>query len=165
MATSASSHSHTNSLIEELEFLLNGGNAHAPFDQAVKDVSPHLVGKIPPGSAYSIWQLAEHIRIAQWDILEFSKSGEHESPPWPEGYWPKDPNPPNVQAFKKTVERIAADKKAFIALLHDAGENIFKPLPHGDGQTLLREALVIADHTSYHTGEIIVLRRIMGDWG
>lgn len=155
---------HTQFVITELESLLNGGNAHADFDQAVKGVKHEILGKVPKGSAYSIWQLAEHIRIAQWDILEFSKNQDHKSPGWPEGYWPKDPEPPDSQAWKKTLDSIQADRKAFIALLHKAGTEIYKPFSHGEGQSLFREALVIADHNAYHTGEIILLRRILGDW-
>ena len=151
-------------VIKELESLLTGGNAHADFDQAVKGVSHALLGKVPEGSAYSIWQLTEHIRIAQWDILEFSKNQDHVSPPWPEGYWPKDPEPPDAHAWKKSVDRIREDRDEFIALLKKAGSGIYSTFSHGDGQSLFREALVIADHTAYHTGEIILLRRILKDW-
>jgi len=156
---------HLSFVIKELEDLLEGGNAHATFDKAVKGVSADLQGKIPRGSAYSIWQLVEHMRIVQWDLLEFSKGPDHQSPPWPEGYWPRNPVPPDAHSFKKTLDSIAADRKAFITLLRKAGENIYTPFPHGDGQSLFREALVLADHNSYHTGEIILLRRILGDWG
>jgi hypothetical protein len=106
----------------------------------------------------------EHIRITQWDILEFSKAPGHKSPSWPDEYWPKDPVPPNGHALKKSVEQIKADRQAFIDLLRQAGEGIYTPFAYGDGQSLFREALVLADHNSYHTGEIIVLRRIMGAW-
>jgi uncharacterized damage-inducible protein DinB len=151
-------------VIKELEDLLDGGNAHATFDRAVRGVPADLQGKVPKGSAFSIWQLVEHMRIAQWDILEFSKGADHQSPKWPDDYWPKDPAPPDAHSFKKTLDSIAADRKAFIALLHKAGEKIYTPFPHGDGQSLFREALVIADHNAYHTGEIILIRRILGNW-
>jgi hypothetical protein len=152
-------------IIRELELLLEEGNAHASFDRAVKGLTAALAGKIPDGSVYSIWQLMEHIRIAQWDILEFSKGPGHKSPPWPDGYWPKDPVPPNEQALKKSVQQITSDRRAFVELLRQAGEDIYKPFPHGDGQSLYREALVIADHNSYHTAEIILTRRLLGAWG
>ncbi len=155
---------HTTFIIEELEMLLEEGNAHATFEKAIKGLPLPLLGKVPDGSAYSIWQLVEHIRITQWDILEFSKGPGHKSPGWPDEYWPKDPAPPNAHALKKSLEQIVSDRKAFIALLSEAGESIYKPFPYGDGQSLFREALVIADHTSYHTGEIILLRRILGAW-
>lgn len=152
-------------VIAELKELLETGNAHAPFEKAVMDVPPQLLGVLPEGSAYSIWQLTEHIRIAQWDILEFSRNPDHVSPAWPDEYWPKDPAPPNAQSWKKTLDQIAADKKAFIALLHKAGAEIYTPFPYGDGQSLFREALVLADHNSYHTAEIVLTRRVLGAWG
>ncbi|MBN9384339.1 MAG: DinB family protein [Chitinophagaceae bacterium] len=155
---------HTDFIIDELVALLEEGNAHASFEKAVKGLTIPFLSKVPDGSAYSIWQLIEHIRIAQWDILEFSKGPGHKSPEWPDGYWPKDPAPPNEHAVKKSVQQVMTDRNAFIRLLHQAGENIYKLFPYGDGQSLFREALVIADHTSYHTGEIILLRRIMGIW-
>jgi hypothetical protein len=155
----------TNSLIiRELEALLDEGNAHASFDRAVKGLPASLLSKVPDGSAYSIWQLIEHIRITQWDILEFSKGPGHKSPKWPEEYWPKDPAPPNEHAIKKSLQQIASDKKAFIDLLRQADADIYTPFPYGDGQSLFREALVIADHNSYHTAEIILTRRVLGAW-
>jgi hypothetical protein len=155
---------HTKFIVDELSDLLETGNAHASFDDAIKGMPTELLGKVPDGSAYSIWQLVEHVRITQWDILEFSKGPGHKSPSWPDEYWPKDPVPPNGHALKKSVEQIKADRQAFIDLLRQAGEGIYTPFAYGDGQSLFREALVLADHNSYHTGEIIVLRRIMGAW-
>lgn len=152
-------------VIKELEDLLNKGNAHAPFERAIKGVDQKLLGLVPTGSAYSIWQLVEHLRITQWDILEFSKGPDHESPHWPDGYWPKEPAPPNAHSWKETLDQITKDKKEFIQLLHKAGEKIYTPFPYGDGQSLFREALVLADHNSYHTAEIILTRRVLGDWG
>lgn len=151
-------------IIDELTALLEEGNAHVSFERGVKGLPPHLLSKVPEGSVYSIWQLIEHIRITQWDILEFSKGPGHKSPEWPGEYWPKDPAPPNEHAVKKSIQQIISDRNAFVKLLHQAGENIFKLFPYGDGQSLFREALVIADHTSYHTGEIILLRRLLGVW-
>ena len=143
---------------------MNGGNAHASFEDAVKNIPENQLGVIPEGLPYSIWQLTEHIRIVQWDLLEFSRNPRHKSPKWPEGFWPKDPAPPDKQAWKRSMEQIRADRKAFIDLLHDAGEDIYTPFSYGDGQSLFREALVLADHTSYHSGEILVLRRLLGNW-
>ncbi|EHQ29963.1 DinB family protein [Mucilaginibacter paludis] len=144
--------------------LIKGGNAHATLDDALSDLPTQLRGVIPDGLPYSIWQLAEHIRIAQWDILEFSKDQAHQSPKWPEGYWPKETAPQDDAAWHQTIDQIKKDTDSFIALLNDKNNDLYTPFPHGDGQTLLREALLIADHNSYHTAEIIVIRRLLGAW-
>ena len=154
----------TKLIIKELEALINKGNAHASFEEAVRGISLHLLGAVPNDVPYSIWQLVEHIRIAQWDILEFSRNPNHQSPKWPDDYWPKERKPSDSKAWKKSLDQIASDRKAFTTLLHEAGEELYTPFPYGNGQSLLREALLIADHTSYHTGEIILLRRILEDW-
>jgi hypothetical protein len=151
-------------VIKELEKLLNKSNAHASFDEAVKDLHYDALGSVPKGLPYSIWQLTEHIRITQWDMLEFSRDPGHKSPQWPDDYWPKEPAPPDIHAWKKTLIQITADRKAFIDLLHKEKENILTPFPHGDGQSLFQEALQIADHNAYHTAEIIVIRRLLGNW-
>ncbi len=143
---------------------LNGKNAHASVEEAVENVPEGLMGLVPEGLPYSIWQLVEHIRITQSDILEFSRNQDHVSPPWPEGYWPKEKAPGHATDWKRSVDGIVADRKAFIDLLRKAGEKIDEPFPWGDGQSLFREAVLIIDHTSYHTGEIIVLRRLLKDW-
>lgn len=151
-------------VIKDLKEALEGGNAHATFGDAVKGVRHELLGEVPGGLPYSIWQLAEHIRITQWDILEFSRNPQHESPEWPGGFWPKEKAPGHAQDWKRSLDRIAADRKAFIGLLEKAGEGIYTPFPYGDGQSLFREAVLLVDHTSYHTGEIIVLRRLLKNW-
>jgi len=144
--------------------LITGGNAHATLDEALSNLPPELRGVKPDNLPYSIWQLAEHIRIVQWDILEFSKDQSHQSPKWPDEYWPKEAAPENDAAWDKTIGQIKKDADSFIALLNDTKNNLYEPLPHGDGQTLLREALLVGDHASYHTAEIIVLRRLLGAW-
>ncbi|GAA4327946.1 DinB family protein [Mucilaginibacter gynuensis] len=149
-------------LIDELIHLLQGGNAHASFDDAIKDLPANLRGVKPDDMPYSVWQLVEHIRIAQWDMLEFSKDGSHESPNWPDDYWPKDPAPKDDTAWDKTVKEIQANLDEFVKLIQTV--DIYAPIPHGTGQTILREALQIADHNSYHTGEIIAVRRMLGAW-
>jgi len=149
-------------LIQELIKLLEGGTAHAGFSEAIEGLDPKLRGVKPGGMPYSIWQLVEHIRIAQWDMLEFSKSADHKSPKWPNEYWPKELAPKNEEAWEQSIEQIENDREAFIKLLQT--QNIYERIPHGDGQTILREALQIADHNSYHTGEIIVIRRLLGSW-
>jgi hypothetical protein len=155
---------HHAEAIQDLEKALTGGNAHASFDDAVRDLPHDLLGNIPNGLPYSIWQLVEHIRITQWDILEFSRNPHHTSPHWPDDYWPQEKAPAKSVDWKKSLDQIAADRKAFIALLHKAGEEIYTPFSHGDGQSLFRQAVLIVDHTSYHTGEIIVLRRLLKSW-
>jgi hypothetical protein len=151
-------------MIRWIEEALDGKGAHVSFEEAVEDVPEKLLGMVPEGLPYSIWQLVEHIRITQWDILEFSRNSKHVSPEWPAGYWPKEKAPAQAKDWMRSLDQISADRKAFIDLLRNAGEKIYEPFPWGDGQSLLREAVVIIDHTSYHTGEIIVLRRMLKDW-
>jgi hypothetical protein len=151
-------------LISNLTDLLTKGNAHATLDNALKNIPYELLSKTVEGLPYNIWQLAEHIRIAQWDILEFSRNPKHISPEWPKGYWTAETKPPSENAWDKCVRQIKNDRESFVDLLKNAGENLYERIPNGDGQTLLREALVLADHNSYHTAEIIVLRRLSNDW-
>ena len=151
-------------LIENLMDLLKKGNAHVTTDDTLKDIDFHLLGKKPHNLPYSIWQLAEHIRLTQWDLLEFSRNQHHQSPEWPEGYWPKEAAPESEEKWADCLKRIKSDRDFFIGLLENAGENLYIPFKHGTGQSLLKEALVLADHTSYHTGEILVLRRLLNDW-
>lgn len=155
---------HDKEILKTLEQFLTGGHAHATFDDAVKGLPAALRGEVPEGMPYSIWQLVEHIRITQWDILEFSRDAEHTSPEWPEGYWPKEKAPKDDAAWKHSLAQIKSDLKEFVALLNGPDVDLYKPFAHGDGQHLLREAMLIVDHTSYHTGEIIVLRRLLGAW-
>ncbi len=153
-------------LRRQLLALLQGGNAHAGFDEATKEFPAEKRGIKPAGLPYSAWQLLEHIRITQHDILCFSKNydRQYRSPKWPEEYWPKSPDPPNAGAWDKAVAQINADRKEFEQLLGDKDAKLEEPFPWGEGQTLLREALLIADHTAYHLGEIVAVRRILGVW-
>jgi hypothetical protein len=156
--------SNNNLLIKSLTHLLKKGNAHASLDDALENISFDLLGEKPGNLPYSIWQLAEHIRIAQWDILEFCRNKKHISPKWPDGYWPSETKPVSEAAWGKCIEQINTDRKSFVELLSDPEVDIYKPFDYGDGQTLLKEALVLADHNSYHTGEIIIVRRLLNDW-
>jgi len=149
-------------LTTELIKLLNGGSAHASLDDALDNLPAKLRGVKPDNLPYSIWQLVEHIRIAQWDMLKFSQDEKHESPQWPEGYWVKDLAPKGDTEWKNSLKQIKDDRIEFVDLLK-SGE-IYKAIPHGEGQSILREALQIADHNAYHTAEIIVIRRLLGDW-
>jgi uncharacterized damage-inducible protein DinB len=151
----------------QLKALLNGGQAHTPFDEAIKDLPVKLHGEVPKGLPYSAWQLLEHIRIAQRDILDFSRNedGSYRPRKWPEEYWPRDPEPPNADAWKHSVRQIREDRAAFEKLIEAADDtDLIEPFAWGDGQNLLREALLIADHEAYHVGEMVVLRRLLGAW-
>jgi len=154
----------TDALRRHLLDLLEGGNAHATFDAAVADLPAAFRGKKPRGAPYTPWQLLEHLRIAQWDILEFSRDPKHVSPKWPEGYWPKTEAPASDAAWKNSVRRFRADLKQMAMLVADKNNDLLARIPHGDGQTLLREALLVADHNAYHIGELVLLRRLLGAW-
>jgi len=154
----------SDSLRQHLLDLLRGRNAHADFDTVVADFPARLRGVIPAGAAHSAWQLLEHMRIAQWDILEFSRDARHKSPPWPEGYWPKSPVPGNAAAWNNSLRSFRADLKAMAKLVADKKTDLYAKIPHGTGQTILREALLVADHNSYHLGEMVLLRRLLGAW-
>jgi uncharacterized damage-inducible protein DinB len=153
-----------NALREHVLYLLQGGGAHLKFDEAVADLSPDLRGKRPRGLPHSCWELLEHLRIAQWDILEFSRDAKHVSPEWPAGYWPKTAAPPDEQAWDKAVKAFRRDLKAMCDLVADEKTDLYAKIPHGDGQTVLREALLVADHNAYHLGQLVVTRRLLGAW-
>lgn len=142
--------------------LLRGGHAHLTFDAAIKNFPAALRGKRPARSPHSAWELVEHLRIAQWDILEFSRAANHQSPAWPEGYWPKSAAPPSAAAWSKSVRAFRADLEAMCALVADPSSDLSAPIPHGDGQTILREALLLADHNAYHLGQLVLVRKLLG---
>ncbi len=151
----------------QLQTLLDGGQAHATFEDAVTDFPTHLRGVVPDNLPYSAWQILEHIRIAQRDILDFSNNsdGSYKPRAWPDAYWPKNHQPPSADAWDQSVHHIKLDRIAFEKLLNAADDAaLIAPFAWGDGQSLLREALLIADHAAYHTGELIVLRRLLGAW-
>lgn len=156
--------SHDESLRKQLVSLLTEANAHATFDDAVKDLPAALRGKVPQGAEHSAWQLLEHLRIAQWDILEFSRDAKHKSPDWPGGYWPAAPEPPDEKAWDKSVRGFRKDLQAMCDLIADPGTDLYGKIAHGDGQTILREALLIADHNAYHVGQLVLVRRLLGAW-
>jgi len=150
------------SLPAHLVELLQGGHAHITFEDAVKTWPVKLQGIRPKGAAHSPWEVLEHMRIAQWDILEFTRNAKHVSPDWPIGYWPKSPAPPNAKAWNKSIAAFRVDRKDMIKLVQNKNTDLFTPLPHGTGQTILREALLLADHNAYHLGELLLLRRLLG---
>jgi uncharacterized damage-inducible protein DinB len=151
-------------LREHVVEVLTGGHAHATFEQAVKNLPVELRGKVPKGAEHSPWQLLEHLRIAQLDILEYSRNAKHESPKWPEGYWPKEKAPADDKAWDRSVRAFKKELKEFCELVQDEKTDLFAKIPHGDGQTILREALLAADHNAYHIGQLVLVRRLLGAW-
>lgn len=151
-------------LRQHLVKLLKGGDAHVTFDAAVKNVPANLRSKRPEGAEHSLWEVLEHLRIAQWDILEFSRNARHKSPEFPSGYWPPAQTPPNEKAWDQSVRTFRKDLESLCELVADEATDLFAKIPHGDGQTILREALVAADHNAYHVGELVLLRRLLGGW-
>ena len=152
------------SLRQHLLELLKGGSAHTSVEDAIRDFPAELRGMRPKGSPHSPWQLLEHMRIAQWDILEFSRDSKHKSPKWPEGYWPESPEPPDEKAWGRSVDAFFKQLQSMRALVADDGTDLYAHIPHGDGQTVLREALLVADHNAYHLGQLVLLRRTLGAW-
>jgi hypothetical protein len=155
---------HMKSLRKHLVYLLAKGGAHVTFEDAVKDVPAAARGKVPEGAAHSLWELVEHLRITQSDILEFSRNAKHKSPKFPKGYWPKTAAPPNAKAWDKSVKDVLADRDAMCKLVEKKATDLFADLAHGDGQTILREAMLMADHNAYTVGEIVLTRRLLGVW-
>ena len=152
-------------LVKQLEALLQGGQAHAGFDKAVAEIPLEAQGTVPAGVPYSAWQLLEHLRIAQRDIVDFSTDADGEGyahKEWPAAYWPKNVAPPNAEAWDGSVAAIRADREKFVKLLRKG--DLTTPFAWGDGQNLLREALLIADHGAYHVGELVLVRRLLGVW-
>ena len=152
------------SLREHVLDLLSGGGAHAKFDDVIKDLPPNLRGEKPANYPHSPWMLLEHLRIAQWDILEFSRNAKHVSPPWPEGHWPATEAPQSAAAWDKSIKSFRADLKAMQDLVANPKTDLFAKIPWGDGQTILREALLVADHNAYHLGQLVDVRRLLGAW-
>lgn len=144
--------------------LLDGAHAHAPFDKVVADLPAKLRGEIPKGLPHSAWMLLEHMRLAQWDILDFSRNPKYREMKWPDDYWPKSPAPPNDDAWDKSVKSIHDDLTAMKKLVSDPNTDLFAKIPWGDGQTVLREAMLVADHNSHHLGQMIDVRRLLGRW-
>jgi hypothetical protein len=155
---------HDGVLREQLVALLKGGGAHVHFMDAIEGFPEAKRGTFVEGLPHTGWQLMEHVRIAQWDILQFSRDAKHVSPGFPEGYWPKTPVPPDEAAWAKSVEGFQHDLQEMIKLVKNPKTDLFAAIPHGDGQTILREALLLADHNAYHLGQLVDLRRALGAW-
>jgi len=151
-------------LREHLIDLLQGGHAHATFDAAVRGFPLDQIGVRPKGVPYSAWELLEHMRIAQNDILRFSQSADYVSPSWPEGYWPAQRAPESPSHWARSVKAFRKDRAEFEELIRDPKQDLYRKFPWGSGQTLLREALLIADHNAYHLGQFVLVRRLLGAW-
>jgi len=151
-------------LRRHLLYLLREAGAHLDFEAAIGGLPARLRGKKLPGVPYTAWSLLEHMKIAQWDILEFSRNPQHVSPEFPAGYWPASDAPPSAAAWNKSVKAFRADLQAMQKLVADPATDLLAPIPHGDGQTILREALLVADHNAYHLGQLVLLRRLLGAW-
>jgi DinB superfamily len=151
-------------LREHLRELLTGGHAHLDFEKATGNMPVELRGAKPPGLTFTPWRLIEHMRIAQWDILQFTIDPHHISPDFPNGYWPTGDTPTNPKAWSRSIAAFRADLKAMMDLIAEPKTDLFAPLPHGQGQTILREALLIADHNAYHLGQLVTVRRLLGAW-
>jgi len=149
------------SLRQHLINLLTKGEAHVDARSELKEFPRKFRGRKPEDAPHTPWQLLEHMRIGQWDILRFSVDAGHVSPRWPEGYWPETEAPPNDKAWDKSVRDFLADLDALCELIGDPGRDLVAPIPHGTGQTLLREALLAADHNAYHLGQIVMVRRTL----
>ena len=150
------------SLRKHILYLLKGGGAHLSFDDAVKRFPSAIRGIKPAGAPHTAWQLVEHMRIAQWDILEFSRNAKHVSPKWPEGYWPESDTPPSGRAWNESLSAFRRDLRAMVALVSKPSTELHARIPHGDGQTILREALLVADHNAYHLGQLVLLGKVLG---
>jgi uncharacterized damage-inducible protein DinB len=148
----------------QLVRLLDFEDAHVGFDRAVKGIPARLRGKVPAGGEHSLWQLLEHLRIAQADILEFCRTARYKEKKWPDDYWPVSPAPRSGAAWTKSIADYHRDRQAFQRLAANAKIDLLAAIPHGDGQTYLREILLAADHAAYHIGQIVAVRRTLGIW-
>ena len=153
---------HDQSLREHVVYLLRESGAHAVFDAAIGDWPVQLAGVKVANFPHTAWMLLEHLRLAQWDILEFSRNPKHASPAWPEGYWPASEAPPSEKVWKASMSAFKKDLRAMEQLVADKKTDLFAKLPWGDGQTVLREALLVADHNAYHLGQLVMLRKSIG---
>jgi uncharacterized damage-inducible protein DinB len=147
---------------EQLVKQLKGGEAFTPVENLLEEIFFEQTGIVPGGLPYSFYQLFYHIRLAQHDILAFSRNPAYESPKWPEGYWPDQKAPASEQGWQQLVESYFAERKELCDYILDTSNNLLEPFPHGSGQTLLREALLVIEHTSYHTGQLLVVLRLLG---
>jgi uncharacterized damage-inducible protein DinB len=148
----------------QLSRYLDWREAHADFDAAIDGIPADKRGAVPAGLPHSAWQLLEHLRIAQHDILDFCVNADYRDMKWPDDYWPADPAPPSAAAWDDSVAAYRRDRQALQRLAEDRDIDLFAKIPHGSGQTYLREILLVVDHASYHIGQIVLVRRLLGVW-
>lgn len=151
-------------LRHQLSRLLSWEDAHVDFDTAVAGIPPELRGKQPPGTPYSPWQLLEHLRLTQGDILDFCRNPDYQARSWPDDYWPRSSDPPTAKAWDDSIQRFREDRKALQQVATDPNVDLTARIPHGEDQTYLRELVLAADHAAYHIGQLIVIRRLLGTW-
>ena len=151
-------------LRDHLLRMLSWKSAHVSFDQTIDGIPLEMCGLQPEGLPFSAWQLLEHLRIAQYDILDFCRNPDYAMPAWPDDFWPEAAAPPNAEAWQESIARFRADLKAMQDLVADPDTDLFAAIPHGEGQTILREALLVADHNAYHVGQLVAVRRLLGIW-
>jgi len=157
-------HDNSKALRDHVLYLLRGGGAHLDFAKTIFNFPAKLRGVRPAKLPYTAWRLLEHMRIAQWDILDFCRNPKYATLDFPSGYWPRGDAPPNARAWAKSVRAFQSDLKAMQNLVANPRTDLFAPIPHGEGQTILREALLVADHNAYHLGQLVILRRLRGTW-
>ncbi|MFC1544422.1 DinB family protein [Gemmatimonadota bacterium] len=151
-------------LRDHLVYLLEGGGAHRDVDYVLNSIPAAVRGTRPDGLPHSPWELLEHLRISQWDILEFSRNPDHVSPEWPDGYWPAEAAPSSAATWEASLGALQGELAEMIGLVRDGGRDLYAPFPWGEGQTLLREALLVADHNAYHLGQLVTVRQLLGVW-
>ena len=155
---------HDQALREQLTKLLQGGLAYQPLGELLKDIRAADAGKTIPELPYTLWKLLGHMRFTLNDILEFIRNPDYVYPKWPDDYWPEENAPAGQAELDTCIQDIQEGVKAMIGLIRDPANDLYKPFPHGEGQNLLREALLVAEHNAYHTGQVIVLRRLLDTW-
>jgi DinB superfamily len=155
---------HDSSLRQQLLELLKGGSAHARLEEVIIGIPAKFHGQKPPGLPHSPWMLLEHMRIAQRDILEFSRNRKHVSPEWPKGYWPRREAPPSLASWNTSIRKFRKDLKSMQDIVANPKTDLYASIPWGDGQTILREALLLADHNAYHIAQLVDVRRLLGAW-
>lgn len=149
---------------EQLLALLDGGNAHMTFEQAVEDFPSEHFNSRPINISYTPWHILEHLRIAQWDILEFIRNPDHVSPEWPAGYWPNSEETAGKDQWEETISSLLSDLHALRDIVADPATDLYAQIPHAPGYTIFREIMVVSDHNAYHIGEFAILRQVMGTW-
>ncbi|TPE42163.1 DinB family protein [Pontibacter mangrovi] len=151
-------------LRDHLVKLIRGSQAFQPVGTLLQGLTAETAGKTIPHLPYTIWQLVDHMRFTVEDILEFVHNPKYKEPNWPDDYWPTTKAPASQQALDKSIQALHKSMEEMVQLVQDPAHDLYKPIPHGDGQTLLREAILVGEHTAYHLGQVVLMRRLLGDW-